>query len=349
MATPVMEHAYYIGNYMGGILYGVEIVMYFSTLNHLAKNSSLAPSRKRFFAIYSTVLLLLLTGNIATNSVWGEIMWIQGRNHPGGVPGWFVEEVSVWYQTLSTTCVVGMIFMGDALLLQRLFILWDGNWWIMIFPIIAYLAGFAMAMIELVIAGKPGGNFFGGHIINFGLPYYAITIGLNIIVTALICFRLLRLSRAISRVLGKESSYMYTNVMALLVESAAPYSIVGLMFLIPYGLGSDTFIGFGQVWAKLTCLCPQLIVLRVVSGKAWKRRMVTQAETSVLFEHTQKEGGVGQLELPERRRVEFAITNSTVDEEGKSPQESSGSTFAGSPIEKWRPWESNGNGSKVDV
>lgn len=117
-----------------------------------------------------------------------------------------------------------------------------------------------MAIIELVIAGKPGGNFFGGRTINFGLPYYSITIGLNIVVTALISFRLLRLSRAISRVLGGDSSRIYTNLVTILVESAAPYSIIGIVFLIPYGMGSDTFIGFGQVWAKLTVSKYRLIL-----------------------------------------------------------------------------------------
>lgn len=110
----------------------------------------------------------------------------------------------------------------------------------------------ALSIIELVIAGKPGGNFFGGRTINFGTPYYAITISLNVIVTILISVRLLRLSRAISKVLGRDSSRMYTNVVAILAESAAPYSIVGLMFLIPYAMGSDISIGFGLVWAKLT-------------------------------------------------------------------------------------------------
>jgi hypothetical protein len=41
-------------------------------------------------------------------------------------------------------------------------------------------------------------------------------------------------------------------VAAILIESAAPYSLVGLMFLIPYARQSGTAIVFGQVWAKMT-------------------------------------------------------------------------------------------------
>lgn len=100
---------------------GVELVIYFSTMSHLSTTTSLTPSRKRFFACYSTALLLLLTIDVATGAVWGEEMWIKGRNHEGGVPGWFLEEVSVWYQTLSSTSVVALIFMGDALLVSLVF------------------------------------------------------------------------------------------------------------------------------------------------------------------------------------------------------------------------------------
>ncbi|KAF9449999.1 hypothetical protein P691DRAFT_758591 [Macrolepiota fuliginosa MF-IS2] len=315
-------------------------------MNHLSTSNIFNRSRRRFFALYSTALLLLLTIDISCNAVWGEVMWIQGRNHQGGVVGWFIEEVSVWYQTLGSTSVVAMIFMGDALLLHRLFVIWNGNWWIMVFPILAYLAAFSLAIIELVIAGKPGGNFFGGRTINFGTPYYTITIGLNIIVTILISVRLLRLSRAISQVLGRDSSRMYTNIVALLAESAAPYSLVGIMFLIPYAMGSDTSIGFGQVWAKLTCLCPQLIVLRVVSGRAWQREMVSQFESTVVFEQERKAGASATADLPHRMETKFAV--GSVDD-AMSPQESSGSTFAGSPTENWQRWHSNSSNAKLDV
>lgn len=345
MASPVFEHAYYIGNYLSGILYGVEVVVYGITMNYLNTSNLFNRTRRRFFALYSTALLLLLTIDISCNAVWGELLWIQGRNHQGGVEGWFVEEVSVWYQTLGSTSVVAMIFLGDALLLHRLYVIWNGNWWIMIFPVLAYLAGFALAIIELVIAGKPGGDFFGGRTINFGTPYYTITIGLNIFVTILISVRLLRLSKAISQVLGRDSSRMYTNVVAILAESAAPYSLVGIMFLIPYAMGNDTSIGFGQVWAKLTCLCPQLIVLRVVSGKAWQREMVSRVETTVVFEPEQKTGISPAISIP--METKFAV--GSVDDSMMSPQESSGSTFAGSPTENWQRWHSNGSNVKLGV
>lgn len=169
--------------------------------------------------------------------------------------------------------------------------------------IILQLLFVALSIIELVLAGKPNGDFFHGKTINFGTPYYTITIAFNITVTLLIVSRLRRLSKVVSGAIGPDSAKVYTGVASVLIESAAPYSLVGMMFLIPYAIGNGTAVSFGQVWAKIAvgppllhtnntddnknvqCLSPLLIVFRVVNGKAWGRELISQIETPVRFGH----------------------------------------------------------------
>jgi len=281
MSTTEFEHAYYIGNYMSGILYGIELVMYFTAMRRLLRarrHKRLAGSRT-FLALYSTALFILVTIDICANAVWGEELWISSRNKPGGIPEFIATQVSVWYETLGSTSVVAMIFMGDALLIYRLFIIYDSNYALIVIPCLTWCAAFALAIIQLVISGKPGGNFFNGKTIDFGTPYYTLTIALNIIITTLICLRLFYFSRRIKHILGPDGAKTYTGIAAILIESAAPYSLVGLMFLIPYARQSGTAIAFGQVWAKMTCLSPQLIILRVISGTAWGRDTLDRTRT----------------------------------------------------------------------
>ena len=68
----------------------------------------------------------------------------------------------------------------------------------------------------------------------------------------MIVLRLTMLARTVRETMGDSAARLYTGVAALMVESAAPYAAMGIMFLIPYALGRDVNIGFGQVWAKLT-------------------------------------------------------------------------------------------------
>ena len=158
--------------------------------------------------------------------------------------------------------------------LYRLFIIYGSKYIVILLPSIAYLAAFcecdnisaidlsdyhaALAIIELVLAGRPGGNFFGGRTLNFGTPYYAIMISLNMIVTLLICLRLFQHKKTLGGALGKEQAKMYTSVASMLIESAAPCSLLGIMFLVPYARGDGVAIAFGQVWAKLTVNYPPI-------------------------------------------------------------------------------------------
>jgi hypothetical protein len=48
---------------------------------------------------------------------------------------------------------------------------------------------------------------------------------------------------------------MYTGVVSMLIESAAP---CGIMFLVPYTRGVGVAIAFGQVWMKLTVNYPPI-------------------------------------------------------------------------------------------
>ncbi|EAU92219.1 hypothetical protein CC1G_10105 [Coprinopsis cinerea okayama7 len=307
----VFEHSLYVGNYMSGILYGISLMMYIATMQGLLQKSVTRTSAKarRFFAIYSTILFLLLTIDIAVNAIWSQLCWIDGRNHPGGVLGYIGENMAVWYQTMGSTTVVAMIFMGDALLLYRMYVIWGQNIYVLILPCLAYLCAFALAIIQLVTAAMPGASLFNGKSINFGVPYYTITISLNVVITSLICYRLRRLSKTVSQALGRDNARMYTSVAAMLVESAAPYSLVGIMFLIPYALESQTALSFGQVWAKLTCICPQMIVFRVISGKGWTKETVTQAESTVVFSGNRPGAMASGIEL---RSQHYSTHNTTL-------------------------------------
>lgn len=69
-----------------------------------------------FHAALSTVFVLLVTIDNATDAFWGEQMWITFRDGPGGPSLFFLAEQSVWYQVFGTTSALCMILLGDALL-----------------------------------------------------------------------------------------------------------------------------------------------------------------------------------------------------------------------------------------
>ena len=66
-----------------------------------------------------------------------------------------------------------------------------------------------------------------------------MTIAINATMTLAIAYRLLRMRRRITATLGAEHARMYTSVAAMVVESAAVYSVTGLVFIICYARNSS--------------------------------------------------------------------------------------------------------------
>ena len=110
----------------------------------------------------------------------------------------------------------------------------------------------ALAIVELVGAYTPGGNFFGGRALIYGTAYYSMSISLNAILTLLICGRLLYFSRLMRSTFGDDhgASRLYTGIAAMIAESAAPYTAIGIMFLVSYARQSQTSNLFGQLYIK---------------------------------------------------------------------------------------------------
>ena len=80
------------------------------------------------------------------------------------------------------------------------------------------------------------------------MPWISLSVGLNIIVTSMICFRLLRMRAALREVLAPEMARVYTNIAAMLIESAAPISILGIGVVITYARDAALAVAFGYVW-----------------------------------------------------------------------------------------------------
>lgn len=281
------EHALYIGIGLGCVLLGLDIAIYCATIRNLYYSKSLSTRSGMLIGILSTSSLILLCINVATNAIFGEQAWITFRDTlPGGPPAWIVGNFDVWYQTLSTTCVAALIFSSDAFLVRTHLFSIKHSWHnsprfiasisfvdpvcfssyslslcglrVSVCSIFSFTNSIssknnistALAILEIYVSAVPGGYFFSRASINFGLPYYTISIALNVILTCGIVGRVVYFSRLLRPTLSSASLQVYTGVTAILIESAALYTVVGFMTIIPYGLNAPTSVAFGQVWTK---------------------------------------------------------------------------------------------------
>ena len=97
-----------------------------------------------------------------------------------------------------------------------------------------------MGAITLYLSSQPDSNLWRRTAANFGLSYFTISVGLNVILTFMISVRLIFHSRNIRGAMGSttEVSSLYRAIVAMLVESSALYAVASFLFIGPYAANS---------------------------------------------------------------------------------------------------------------
>jgi hypothetical protein len=275
-----LERSWYIGNAFFAILYGLQISMCFQSVYYLNVGEGSRKS-KMFYSGFSATLLALITIALACNLWFGQSMWIEHRNVAGGPVAFFGENIAAWYNTLGTAADVTANVLGDGLMLYRCHVFWGHSRLAMAFPVLIYLGSVAMGITTTIQSGLPGGDLFQGITVNFGIPWIVLTIVFNILVTAMIAFRLLSVHSKVNRVIGKEVRKRYTGLLAILVESALPFTLLGVCYLGTYIKDIPESLAFADIWGAFVALSPQAIILRVAMGGAWTKETFNRLESGM--------------------------------------------------------------------
>ncbi len=104
----------------------------------------------------------------------------------------------------------------------------------------------ALGIVFTIQSAQPTG-FFAGKALDFGTPFYSITVSLNVILTILICTKLFSARRNMINV-GMSDKNLYTGVIAMLTEGAVLSSVSGLAFIITFARQSDVAPAFSAIW-----------------------------------------------------------------------------------------------------
>ncbi|KAJ8076158.1 hypothetical protein PM082_022143 [Marasmius tenuissimus] len=281
----VFERCFYIGNLLQSFMYGITVYLAYSSISMLRSNQPLSKGQtkgsRQFLIIYVIAITISMTFALATNGLAGQMMWIEHRDVEGGPYMYFLITASNWTNVLGTAMDMFGNFLGDLLLLYRCYVIYNSNRWVMILPILTFLASTSMAIVSCVQSALPGSSFFATNALNFGIPWISLTCALNVILTGLISVKLLWARRRMNRLLqSRELTDVYTGVVAILVESALPFSVLGIVFAVLLAKGNFAYAIFSAVWGAYVGIAPLLIINRVANGKAWSRNTAQQLSTN---------------------------------------------------------------------
>jgi hypothetical protein len=127
--------------------------------------------------------------------------------------------------------------------------------------------------IGLITAiGSLSESFWAAQAVTFGIAYWSLSLGLNIIITVAIAGRLFYMRSKLRNALGDQPlASPYISVAAMIIESASLYTSTALIFIVLYARGSPvqnyvlpvlgqvqvSFVSISISWvnAGLTLMC----------------------------------------------------------------------------------------------
>ncbi|KZV99267.1 hypothetical protein EXIGLDRAFT_250542 [Exidia glandulosa HHB12029] len=229
-----LERSNFVGGELAAVAYGMHALL-FGLCVYVMTQRRADLKMYRWSLVYIFALFICGTLNLAFGIKWNQMIWIDNRNFPGGPNAFVGMMFSDPINVASNAAYVTGAILADAFVLWRCFVIWNRNFLVIIFPAFMFLGTVVCGIIALFQASQPGANLWTRVTVNFLIPYFSLSIALNIIVTLMIVGYLLGHRRSIQATIGKQHAKQYTSIIAMVTESAALYSAFSLIFIIAYG------------------------------------------------------------------------------------------------------------------
>ncbi|KDR71459.1 hypothetical protein GALMADRAFT_281746 [Galerina marginata CBS 339.88] len=299
------EKSWYLGQYFSAILLGAQISLAIQSTYYLAQGPH-SLRKKAFFIAYSIILAILLVIAVSSTQVIGFLMWITNRDIPGGPEAYLIDTAfSGWIDTLSTSALIASNFIGDAMLLYRCYVLLP-DYRFVVLPVLLFITSNVLGILTVIESALPSSRFFAGRVQAFGVTWVALTVAFNVVVTSLICGRIIVAHMSIKRLGVADHAAERWGIIAILIESALPFSVAGIIHSVLFGISNQWVVLIGDVWGSMTGLSPQLIILRVAMGRAWTKEEVS-ARSAL---HFKNEGNTTTV-FSEKRTQNITSLNDT--------------------------------------
>ncbi|KAH9923181.1 uncharacterized protein BXZ73DRAFT_51093 [Epithele typhae] len=285
-ATINLERFFLAGDFVTGFGYGVQFVLWAISVRYLWNKR---PRGRNAMLLLSYITLLLVVETIfaIVQARTVELMYIDNRNYPGGPWQYFLATQNLPVNVMFFATLVTITLLCDILVFWRCWVIWSAFGRTAAFaatfvPLLTLIASFVMGTLWTLQSSHPGLSLYSAEPLAFGTAYYTLSLGTNVLLTALITTRLLLFRREHAAALSSEHGSQYLSLATLVVESAALYSAFAVAFLVSYALNApinQIWLGFAQAAQQVATY---LIIFRVADGTAWTTQTMRSATVTTI-------------------------------------------------------------------
>ncbi|OAX42280.1 hypothetical protein K503DRAFT_710954 [Rhizopogon vinicolor AM-OR11-026] len=261
------------GAILSAFLYGIVVVFFAMCWRSLwprIRSHNSGYKKCRLFLCCVVFLFVMATILAVSDAYETQKAFIENRLFPGG-PSAFAQT------SFSLEFGIGFLltdWCALILMIWRCMVVYRDT---RLYPVVCVLGGLLLVgtvvvgLLWIVIVTRPQRNI-GWMSLEFLFPYLCIVLATTIFVSLLTVLRLLYHRHKISRILGTGHGEIYASFAAIVVESAAVYSIFSFIYLIPFAIHNPLADALSQMLGQAQVIASLLIIFRVSEGKGWTRR-----------------------------------------------------------------------------
>ncbi|KAI6000861.1 hypothetical protein EDD15DRAFT_1805382 [Pisolithus albus] len=266
-AGPLWQNSFYVGNISSAILYGVEFCICCQTMRCSTTESSdfLPHKTVVMHRCLSGLLLFLSSIVVLVQAILGREMWIVHYDYNGGMEQYYADHTSVWYQPLCLMAMVALQLTSDAVLIHRLYVL-RKRIWDVVLPFTLWVGIVVLGALLCAYSATQRGNIFTGEAAHIAVAYYAVAIALNLLITSMLCGRILIPAWENRKSFGLNYPRWHFGAISTIVWSALPRTAIGIAFLVTLALESGVSVAFLSLYVMLTCVSTQMLIFRAALG-----------------------------------------------------------------------------------
>ncbi|KAI0336057.1 hypothetical protein GY45DRAFT_1430232 [Cubamyces sp. BRFM 1775] len=267
-----------IGATLGAITYGLHITIFLQCMSYVFPQAIRTRTRGAIGRlVYVITEFLIGTVYLACNTILVRLMFVDHRLYTEGPNSWLSAHTGTAANAIDNMTLMTCTFLADGILLRRTYILWDSRKSIILLPLLLYLAATALSIPAFLQLTYPHMDPWSHN----HFPFIALNFSLTASVTTLLHLLLVgRLAYTSYRARWEGPAATYMSISSILIESAAPYVFVSLVFFAFYARGSDAQHAVLPVLSQVMCISPELLILRVARRRSLAERMKTTASAN---------------------------------------------------------------------
>jgi len=229
------EVAHIVSIWTEVLLYGVYTCLFLEAGYFMLRKRRENITSARVFLITTILMYMVSTAHVCL----GLYRMLRAYVWKVQPPAWYFMDFGIWETIAHNTMLLVMTWLGDGLVIYRCWVVWNYNYWVIIFPVILLMFQIASNLLLLVWFTHPNLTSFTTIQPWMGTVYPSV-FGQNVITTGLIAFKIWSQHRssAANGVIDASTGLSLIRILRIIVESAAIYTVQLLILLILYPLQS---------------------------------------------------------------------------------------------------------------